>query len=155
MLVWKPEMSVGNDILDEDHKSFFSLVSLLQDALAHGGEEMVVESAINLLKDYVNGHFIREEMAMLAAKYPDVEAHIKEHVRFTEGMEKAIQAYRQNPEGAVESLAKMTGKWWADHILTVDSKYKGYIKDEHVDTRPLGFLAGSFDPEDDNDIFGN
>ena len=155
MFTWKPELSVGQAAIDDDHKAFFSIANLLHDAAIQGDQRIVVESAINLLQEYIVGHFLREEMAMLSAKYPDTDAHIRSHAQFTRVVQQLVADYRSGIDGAAENLARQTGMWLREHIVSVDLKYKDWVKDSNVDSRPLGMLAGS--PGDDvetDDLWG-
>ena len=154
MYTWKPEMSVGHLSLDDDHKAFFSLAGLLHDAALQGGQKMVVDSAISLLQEYIVGHFMREEMAMLSAQYPDVETHIKAHAEFSRTVNALIGDYQQSVSGAADKLAETTAQWLIVHIANVDTKYSNWIKETDLDNRPLGLLAGVPDDGDDDDLWG-
>ena len=151
MFTWKPELSVGQAAIDDDHKAFFSIANLLHDAATQGDQKIVVESAINLLQEYIVGHFLREEMAMLSAKYPDTDAHINTHTQFSRVVQQLVADYRHGIAGSAEKLAEQTASWLNEHIFSVDLKYKDWVNDTNVDCRPLGMLAGCPSDDDETD----
>lgn len=65
---WKPEYSVGNAAIDDDHKALFSLVEELSTAGPSGAS---MEDILSRLDDYVGYHFAREEDFMARGEYPD------------------------------------------------------------------------------------
>ena len=152
MLQWTPEMSVGHESLDDDHKAFFSVASLLFDMSNEGGQELVIESAFNLLQDYVSGHFLREEMAMRSANYPDLDAHIALHVRFADQVRSMIADYHAGNAAVTAELGVLTADWLGQHIRDVDKKYAAWVKDTDIDDRPLGLIAAVDDDGADEDF---
>ena len=155
MMQWTPDFTVGSNVLDDDHKAFFSLCGLLRDAQQSGDALMVIESATALLEEYVAGHFLREEMAMRSANYPDIVAHIHEHELFKTQVLSIIADCRQADGSAVLKLAQVTYDWLVKHIMLVDTRYSAWIKDVDVDKRPLGqLLADSYGEDPDNDGIG-
>ena len=135
---WTPEMSVGNVTLDNDHKAFFNIASLLNDLTNLDGKGTEIESCLNVLKEYIEGHFLREEMAMKSAGYPDTEAHIKVHMSFRQSLNTLFDNYHRGIDGTLKAMGILAVEWWINHIQTVDAKYTNYIKDKDVDSRPLG-----------------
>jgi hemerythrin-like metal-binding protein len=142
---WNPSMSVGSDILDEDHQAFFAIASLLNEMTSHGGEKIDIESSFNILKEYMAGHFLREEAAMEAAKYPAIKAHIAAHANFARSLNTLIDNYHRSVEGTIDAMARLTAEWWTNHILAVDAKYIDWIKGVQVDDRPLGYVVGGLE----------
>ena len=143
MYEWNPEWNVGNATLDEDHKSFFTLTGLLHEASQYGDFDALIQSAIGLLKDYLSGHFQREERAMRAVDFPDIEDHIAEHLNFEVQVRKAIAEYEGGDASAAGRLAQTAADWVANHIQTFDFNYIAWIKDAEIDTRSLDVMAGS------------
>ena len=63
--MWTNDLSVGVDIIYEDHQAFFRLAKLLHDVMESSdkNQDALIETAINILEEYVAGHFLREETA--------------------------------------------------------------------------------------------
>lgn len=141
LLQWSDEMSVGNEALDDDHKAFFDFAKILAEVEVGRQDKLVYLSAINMLEDYVTGHFHREEKALRAINYPHLEAHVQKHNVFRQHVYAIINDYRGGKEGAIANLPTLIVGWLDQHILREDMQYKYWIKDKFVDKRPLAFLA--------------
>ncbi|MBF0562384.1 MAG: hemerythrin family protein [Alphaproteobacteria bacterium] len=137
---WSDEMSVGNSILDADHQSFLVLTRLLFESQKHHNQ-LVILSAIHMLEEYVGGHFLREEKAMKAAKYPQLAAHTLKHGQFRARVKAIAEVYKSGTLSAADGLAEIVQDWLRQHVLDEDKLYVKWISDIHVDTRPLGILA--------------
>ena len=79
---WDDELSVCVDVIDEDHQAFFRLAALMQDVTSNLDNEQayLIETALNILEEYIEGHFLREQMAMAKIDYPQMVEHISDHV---------------------------------------------------------------------------
>jgi hemerythrin len=160
---WSHALSVGIEVIDDDHKTFFEVADLMACATMETPDnvEVVIKSAITILLEYVDGHFLREERAMEAAGFPGYEEHRNLHADFKATVVQLVHDYdnivdREEKMEAALGLAKTVYKWIIFHITTVDLEYSGYITNEHVDTRPLAFLSqeasGDFDDDGDFDL---
>ncbi len=139
---WSPEMSVGNDTLDADHKAFFALSKNLAEALRHKDDShFTITSSISMLEEYARGHFYREENALKTLGYNNLAQHHHKH-RMFQGRIKAIaEAYQQGTSSAADNLPSLVIEWLRQHILVEDMQYKRWMRDSAVDNRPLGLLA--------------
>ena len=151
MFQWTPEMTVGNTTLDDDHKLFFHLANCLRAAVQSPDDNNTVESILGMLQEYVHGHFMREELAMLAGKYPDLETHMREHSRFTKTIAALIGQYEEAKPDSILRIANDLGEWLTKHIQVSDRGYQDWIKTVEVDTRPLCMLAGT-DADDEDEL---
>ncbi|HIJ38288.1 MAG TPA: hemerythrin family protein [Rhodospirillaceae bacterium] len=138
VLLWSDEMSVGNDILDNDHKAFLSSVSLLRGSRE---DRMIVLSVIMLLEEYVDGHFLREEKAMKAANYPHLARHRLRHSWFRARIKAVSEVYQQGNDAVADELPDLVAKWLRQHIIDEDKLYAHWVSRITVDNRPLGLLA--------------
>ncbi|CAA6606550.1 Hemerythrin-like protein [Rhodospirillaceae bacterium LM-1] len=141
LLEWTEAMSVGNDILDDDHKTFFDLAKIILEVDADNGNTIVFQSALNMLADYVHGHFLREEKALRAVNYPHFDAHEQKHKAFRQYVMKIVQDYGEGRSDDIRNLPGLVVSWLNQHILAEDMQYKFWIKEKFVDKRPLAFLA--------------
>ncbi|MBF0169452.1 MAG: hemerythrin family protein [Alphaproteobacteria bacterium] len=157
---WTPDLSVGIEAIDDDHKTFFVVADLMQSAIRENPQnlEAILRSSITILQEYVNGHFLREERAMEAAGYPKLAEHHALHEafkatahRFVEDFNKIVDHNEQKK--AAQKLAEVVHDWVCDHIAKVDMAYKDFLKAEHVDSRPLAFLSQEADEGGDDDDF--
>ena len=150
---WTPDLSVGVDIIDDDHQAFFRLADLLRDVLDNPDEntDFLVETSINILLEYVEGHFLREEMAMAAVGYPLMAEHVTAHEVFSARAYQIAQDYRGGNKDVAASISNLVAKWITGHIKTMDMQYLGILSNENVDDRPLIYLTGSNDDMESGD----
>ena len=140
-LVWTPDLSVGQSVLDDDHRAFFSIAANLNAVLDDVDDRVMVEATMDLLHTFVIGHFYREEMAMYAAGYPYLADHIVEHRQFARSVLGLIAAYKGGAAHAAADLGGATAQWLTAHIRDVDLKYTQWVASVPVDNRPLSVLA--------------
>lgn len=147
---WSPELSVGIDAFDDDHKAFFELVFVLQDVTGASVVEraMIVGSAIALLEEYVDGHFLREEKAMKKAHFPHFSEHLHKHKVFCGRIREIAKAYREGVTSIADDIPSLVSAWLTSHIMQDDQKYKNWVRASMVDDRPLAFLA--IEADEDN-----
>ena len=147
---WSPDLSVGVDVIDEDHQAFFRLAELLRDVIEgpEEGNDYLIETAINVLEEYVEGHFLREEMAMAAVNYPFLADHLAAHEAFAAKAHQIAQEYRSGNKDIAGTISGLVERWIVGHIHTIDKQYCGYLTNDNVDSRPLIYLSD----EDGNEL---
>ena len=138
---WSDSMSVGNGAIDGDHKAFLGLVNILSEVQSLDARELVMESALLILQEYVMGHFLREEKALAKVGYPRLSGHIHKHVQFRARVQAIAALYNKGTKSAVEGLPELVVGWLRNHILTEDMEFSHWISDGVVDRRPLVYLA--------------
>jgi hemerythrin len=77
-VVWNIHYELGIEDIDNQHKGLVIGLNKIYHAYKREGE-LNVPLMILELYDYVHTHFKTEEQYMEYYKYPDAEAHIKEH----------------------------------------------------------------------------
>jgi hemerythrin len=139
---WSQEMSVGNDTLDADHKAFFELARNIAEALHHKDDShFTIASSVNMLVEYVAGHFYREENALRALGYNNLAQHHHKHRMFQGRIQAIAEAYQQGTSSVADNLPNLVIEWLRQHIMVEDMQYKRWMRDSAVDNRPLGLLA--------------
>ena len=78
-LQWRNALSVGNEMIDNDHKKLFALINEVEVALS--GDNPVAEAlgAIDGLATYTQEHFFREESIMINLRYVKFDHHKNAH----------------------------------------------------------------------------
>lgn len=129
-MTWKDSFSVGNALLDADHYILVNLLNQLDDALDTGQSREVVGSVINVLAEYVEHHFRREEALLTQAGYPDLVGHQASH-RALEAQVRDIRDRWLAGERKVlgDEVLAFLKKWLTDHILVTDKAYGPWLAD--------------------------
>ena len=150
-VAWTADMSVGVDTIDEDHQGFFRLAELIYTIINRPDQNqtILIRTAINILEEYVQGHFLREEMAMAAVSYPMFDEHVAAHRAFSARVQQIAADFMNGNKDVAITLANLVTDWLTSHILTVDKQYTGILTNENVDNRPLGDLIEGDENEDD------
>ena len=87
-IIWRQQMSVGNTIIDDEHKYLFCLINTVELSLKTKEAADLLDVAMEQLVQYTADHFKREEMVQLKIKYPYYAQHKMEHQSLMETLEK-------------------------------------------------------------------
>lgn len=123
-------MSVGQVVIDLQHKQLFNQINVLLSTIINKLEPKTVDDTVAFLGQYINGHLRYEEEYMLKNNYPDFDTHKSFHEDFINNYKKV----REDRAGGVpiETIAwdieKYLGNWFIHHIGEADKKYAEYIK---------------------------
>ncbi|MBT6093461.1 MAG: hemerythrin family protein [Rhodospirillaceae bacterium] len=126
-LEWQESWSVGNPVLDDDHKKLLAIIQMISD---YRPESADLTQLFAELEDYTKYHFAREEGLMDGADIPDLAAHLKSHRSFEEWLHSVRYAFTVSQESRsllLDSVDEYLRKWLINHILKTDMDYKGLI----------------------------
>ena len=126
-LEWNSSFATSVSKFDNEHKTLFTMVNELHDAMQQKRSRDAVGSVLNRLIDYTAKHFAGEEEAMTRTGYPDFAAHKREHEKLVEkalGLKATFDAGETLPaQGVIEFLQD----WLVNHIRGVDQKYGPHL----------------------------
>ena len=131
LITWTPDLSVGFESVDVDHKVLIGLINELDDAVKAGEPRETVTHVLDSLLDYTDYHFGREEVLLMACRYPDLEAHVRTHDTLRAQVADIRSRYHRSPESihAREVLAFLKN-WLTAHILGRDKLYQPFLESE-------------------------
>lgn len=119
---WSEELSVGVEVLDNQHKKLVAMLNDLEAAIEHGQGREACDDIVTRMSDYAQEHFKTEEALMREHAFPDLEAHVLEHEDF---VVKVMDIYfdpgseQSSPEGVLAFLRD----WLMNHISKSDKAY--------------------------------
>ena len=123
---WDKSFSVGQPVLDADHKKLIEILNQIYDAWQENSSTLELGKLFDELLDYTDGHFTREEAKLSARDYEDLDRHHAAHERLRE----LVMAFRsrhlagQQADKLTEEMAKFLRSWLVDHILEEDMQYR-------------------------------
>ena len=121
---WDESLSVGNELIDEEHKTLIRKINDVSEAISKGMGESQVAKTIEFLRDYSIQHFNSEEKIMTEKKYPQMQEHLKMHSEFIDTINDIEKDYRE--EGATKELTNTINNllinWLKNHIKETDKK---------------------------------
>jgi len=130
-LVWREQLSVGNNMIDSDRKHLIVIINQVEDAMAaHNGKQLA--TTLEELSQYSLMHFAREEKIASAAGYTQVPLLHQSH----EMLFKRLDAVRgeidaMGNEWSPEAAQRFTlflRNWLVDHVIKEDLLMKPVLQ---------------------------
>ncbi|MFQ5444039.1 MAG: bacteriohemerythrin [Nitrospinales bacterium] len=130
--MWQKEMSVGNPIIDNDHKYLLSIVNVIENALNCGEPVPVLLEYVSQLINYSYKHFEREEGYQAEIEFPFREAHKKEHQELMEQITHIHETLQSHSESEMYQfttprLVNLLKDWIINHFIHEDMKMKEHF----------------------------
>lgn len=126
-------MSVGVDVIDNDHKKLLKLINEMGFIIQANApsKKGAIESVISELIDYTIYHFHREEKLMEVCGYPDLEKHKRVHETLKKKVQTYLDSYEQKPQSFEPAAIRIfLNLWLVDHIMTMDKDYESWMQNK-------------------------
>ncbi len=130
-MVWSDASSVGNALLDAEHKRLGEIINRLYSLVAEaGGDRRGLKEILDDLVQYTNSHFFNEEAILRNSSYPHLEKHrsIHEEMRLHTDLART-QVERSTGFDEASKVLRFRN-WWLTHINKVDMEYSPYVRRE-------------------------
>ena len=126
---WQPHYSVGNALLDGQHRQLLQLCARAIRCMEQSGSEGTAhfQDVLNELADYVREHFNLEEAMLRDCAYPLYAAHRSEHVAYQLKLTEFLLTAGLG-EYDKAGLTHYLSSWWNEHILHTDQQYAQYLR---------------------------
>lgn len=127
---WTPDLSVGVENIDEQHKIWFEKANELFEAGKQQRAKEYINQMIDFLDEYTKLHFRDEEAYMTKIGYPELDAQKKAHAKFISDLAKLKSDYNEGGGNilVIINANKMVINWLTNHIKTMDKKIGDYVK---------------------------
>lgn len=127
-LEWREQLSVGNDLIDADHKYLIEIINLAEQGLKSHNRG-VLTGALDNLERYSIMHFAREETIATAAGYPQAEyLHTSHEALMTTLAEIKVEIGDEWAASSVEHFSSFLRTWLIDHVIKQDLLMKPFLK---------------------------
>lgn len=127
---WNDDLSVGNALLDHDHRKLIGLVNELHSATSRGAGMEVVGKVLAELAAYAREHFQREEHHMERVRYPALDAHRCEHRELLEKVDALQHRFRNGDVTVAARVSMLLRDWLSIHIARSDRLLAAMIQSE-------------------------
>jgi len=132
---WTEDLSIGIDIIDNQHKELFNRINSLLEAIKQHICKDKISGIIQFLDDYVHSHFDEEERYMLKYGYPEYQFHKAQHEHFKKELS-ALKSELIKIEGRAKlgsyELSVITNQvvvdWILDHIVKIDKQLGKFLQ---------------------------
>lgn len=138
-LVWTRRLSVGNAVIDSEHRN---LISMTRDVRCEirWGDAVSILQAIDLLESWLRIHFANEEKIAQAIRFP-FDRHRKAQQRLLKEFQKMRKelAAKNAPwsDGAIKYFSRHMKNWIIDtHIVGWDMRMKSALQTHGYDFLP-------------------
>ncbi len=123
-------MSVGIDVIDNDHRKLLNLLNDLKDINSDStAKTATIGSVLSELIDYTVYHFGREEVMMEACDYPQTEIHKRMHQTFKAQVQATMEEFNKDPDSwDPRVLSLFLRDWLLEHIMGMDKDYEQWMR---------------------------
>lgn len=130
---WTPNLSVGVEMIDDQHKMWFEKAEKLFDAGKNHQAKEYIGELLTFLDDYTKKHFADEEKYMLSIHYPEYEAQKKAHTTFIAELAKLRNDFDTSGGSLMVILNanQMVVDWLTKHISNMDKKIGEFARTNH------------------------
>jgi hemerythrin len=129
-IAWTPDLSVGIENIDEQHKIWFQKANELFEAGKQQKAKEYMNTMIDFLDEYTKKHFKDEEAYMNKIRYPEIDAQKRAHASFIKDLAKLKKDFNEAGGNILVILNanKMVINWLTNHIRNMDKKIGEYAK---------------------------
>jgi len=129
---WDDSLSVGVDLIDEQHKMLIQKLRDLSDAFEMGREQNKITLTLEFMVDYTDFHFSAEEETMAEHDYPGLKHQEDQHKQFIVTLNNIVEDFKE--EGPTKTLATSINvflhNWLINHIKGVDIKLGQFLTEK-------------------------
>lgn len=119
---------LGIDAVDRQHRRLFEIAARVYDNLAGGdGAHAAAARATAELLDYTATHFADEEALMVAAGYPGLEEHRREHADLLSKVHDMEMRAAFGERNLPAEMSRFLLTWLVGHIKTSDRKFGEHL----------------------------
>lgn len=127
-IAWSEALTVNEGRIDNQHKEIFEIInSFVFENKSHSGTARLAE-LLSKLTDYSLVHFKEEEHYMKINKFPLLAEHRLSHKHYIKKVALFNLNYSNMQPTNAEEVCDFLIKWWTNHILEKDFKYKLHIE---------------------------
>ncbi len=133
-IAWTPDLKVGVDLIDDQHKQLIEKMNELDRAVKHSRGVPKIIKTLDFLIEYTDFHFGTEEKNMVEMAYPKYEYHSGQHKEFVNTLKNLEMDFEE--EGATQALAESINtfmfNWLVKHIKTVDVQFGRFLDEKDL-----------------------
>lgn len=115
---WDESLSIGNEMIDSQHKVMFDLANDLNNAVNLGATKAVIETLFGVIIDYTFKHFAKEEELVQDSR--QYMQHCYEHYQLLRKLHHYSVEFRNDRSG-VEDPGEFLERWLREHLKHWDT----------------------------------
>ncbi|MBN2279036.1 MAG: hemerythrin family protein [Candidatus Marinimicrobia bacterium] len=126
--IWTDTFSVGNELIDNQHKKLFTISQKLYESIIHSKSKEQITTILNELHSYSRTHFHDEEEIFRSLNYEKLEEHIQTHNKFESQISRFEEDIHNGKIFVPMKLMNFLENWLNVHILQEDSDIRSLQK---------------------------
>ncbi len=128
LMKWDESYSVNVREIDEQHQK---LINMLNEFYAHIDKDSkgAFRALLDSLVEYTQYHFSTEEKYFFLYKYPDANAHVQTHRKFTEKVSQVRERLLSGKMALSIEITTFLKNWLIEHIKGSDMAYSKYFNE--------------------------
>ena len=119
---WKPEFSVGNAAVDQEHQQLIEQINQIYEQLDMQMDTVAIESMLADIQADISTHFALEELLMQEAGYHEFDDHRLDHERLLDQIHDLIFHFTEDPENGRKMLLSGLSDWFGHHFTSFDAR---------------------------------
>jgi hemerythrin len=124
---WNDGLSVGMDVIDDQHKKLVSIVNRLYDAMRNGKGSEILGDVLSELIEYTRYHFTAEEALMKDNAYPGYQSHRSAHSMLVEKVMDLELDLKAGKIALSVQVFQFLKDWLVNHIQGEDKKIAPFL----------------------------
>jgi hemerythrin-like metal-binding protein len=122
---WDPLYSVGNEVLDTQHKEILAQCNALGDCTANPGPdgEQRFHAIFNELLSSARMHFLTEEALLSIAAYPELD----EHRDAVDEFEDLVADVITTDNFEMTEIQRFLALWWVGHLIDSAKRCRAFV----------------------------
>ena len=130
-LLWREELSVGNNVIDADHKYLIEIINMVQQSL-EAKDRTELNRLLDDLSNYSLVHFDREEKIANAAGYAQAQQLGLSHKSLLKQLEQVRAEIEEMGQGWSPEVARhftnFLRDWLINHVINEDCLMKPLLE---------------------------
>jgi len=125
---WDEKLSVDINEIDELQKKMFALFNVLIDLKEKDADNKECSAMVAEINEYTRYYFSQEEAYLRKCRYPDTDAHAREHRRFIKNTISLRRQVSEDRDNLSYEIIKSMRDWLVEHIISCDLKYVPFVR---------------------------
>lgn len=126
-LDWTPELSVGLETVDRQHRMLIGYINELDEAVRRGRASDALRRIMAGLRNYTRVHFTFEEGLFKVYGYEEAVDHACGHTAFVDTLARFEARQATGDAEVARELLDFLKHWLTDHILVEDKAYAAVL----------------------------
>lgn len=129
LIHWDEMLSVGNQVIDNEHREIVTVLNRLYSDWIHTGHHLDMQEELKKLLAIVDTHFANEEDLMERHHCPTLEGHIHEHRQMQAELHAIASNLATMGSTKLEArLLRFIRKLVMSHVLSWDMDARDYLR---------------------------